>query len=365
MSDQSRKSAKKPVRLVVAGAGLIGRAHIRRILGEPEAELVGIADPSPKATAQAEELGIAWSDDLDALLRQTKPDGVVIASPNPIHFSMGMIAIRHGVAALLEKPVCETLEEARALSDAAEKAGVAILVGHHRRHSPLIQRAKDIVASGRLGKIAAIHGFSWLLKPTDYFEGAGAWRAKPGGGVILINLIHAVDDLRNLCGDVESVQAMTSNGVRGFAVEDTAGALLRFRNGAIGTLTLSDATASPLSWEMTSGENKSYPRSEEACYMIAGTAGSLTVPRLEVWDLGENGHWWRPLHAQRSNAPEQDPFTLRPLSDPLTNQMAHFCQVARKEAKPLLDARGGARTLELALAVKHAAETGETVRIDE
>jgi predicted dehydrogenase len=190
-------------------------------------------------------------------------------------------------------------------------------------------------------------------KPQAYFEGPGVWRSQPGGGVVLINLIHVVEDLRNICGDVLSVQAATSNAARGFPVEDTAAMILRFASGALGTLTISDAAASPWSWEMTSGENKAYPFTDQFCYLIAGTKGSLAVPRLEVWSHEGDG-WSTPLRSERTIAPEHDPLTI---------QMRHFCAVVRGETSPLLDGRGGTRTLETTLAVKKAAETSEVVRL--
>jgi predicted dehydrogenase len=355
------KKTTQSLRIVVAGAGLIGQAHIKRVLDMPGAELAGIVDPLPKAKQQAEALGVAWAPDLASMLEKKKPDGVVVALPNQFHFAAGMTLIEHGVPMLMEKPVCESVEEALRLADAAEKTGVPVLVGHHRRHSPLTQRAKEIITSGRLGKITAVHGFCWFLKPKDYFEGKGAWRGQPGGGVVLINLIHVIDDLRNLCGDIASVQASESSAARGFAVEDTVGAVLTFRSGAIGTLAISDAAAAPWSWEMTAGENKAYPRTDEFCYLVAGMKGSLSVPRLEVWDHGPNLSWWSPMCSERSAVPDQDPFTLESRADPLTNEMRHFCDVIRGTATPLLDARGGAKTLEATLAVKRAATTGQTV----
>jgi predicted dehydrogenase len=152
-----------------------------------------------------------------------------------------------------------------------------------------------------------------------YFDGPYVWRSQPGGGVVLINLIHVVDDLRNICGDVISVQAAESNAARGFLVEDTAAMILRFASGALGTLIISDAAASPWSWELTSGENKAYPHTDQFCYLVAGTKGSLTVPRLDVWSHEGDG-WWTPIQSARSIEPEQDPLTL---------QMRHFCAVNR------------------------------------
>jgi len=357
------KEAGMPARIVVAGAGLIGQAHIERILREPEARLTGIVDIGAKGAAQASALGVPYDTSIETMIENTRPDGIVIAVPNQAHLAAGMAAVRAGVPMLMEKPVCETVEQALALAEAAEQAGVPVLVGHHRRHSPIIRRAKEILASGRLGRIIAVNALCWLLKPPAYFQGQNSWRREPGGGPVMINLIHTIDDLRNLCGDIATVQAMTSNQARGFPVEDTAGVILGFRSGAIGTLALSDAAAGPWSWELTAGENRAYPRTAESCYYIAGAEGALSIPRLEIWHHGPDGHWWTPIHAERGSVPEQDANSLAWSHDPLANQMRHFCDVARGTAQPLLDARGGARTLQATLAIHEAARTGEVVRL--
>ena len=342
----------EPVRIAVAGAGLIGQAHIRRILDDPGARLAAIIDPSP-AAEQAAVLGVPAFADLAEGLRAARPEGVVIATPNALHVPHGLLAVEAGVPMLLEKPMSGDLASAMQLVGAADAAGVPILVGHHRRHSPLMQRAHDAVASGRLGRVVAATGLCLLRKPDNYFDGPTVWRREPGGGVVLINLIHVIDDMRNLCGDIAAVQAVTSNAARGFPVEDTAAILLHFASGALGTLTISDAAVAPWSWEMTAGENKAYPHTDQSCYLVAGTEASLSVPRLDTWRHGGDG-WWTPLETRREIVPEQDPLTL---------QMRHFCQVARREAAPLLDGRGGARTLEATLAVIRAAETGGMVRL--
>ena len=150
----------KPVRLIVAGAGLIGQAHIKRVVELPDAELAGIVDIAPKSRQQAEALGVPWAPDLETMLKQVRPDGVVVSLPNQFHYDAGMMLLKHRLPMLMEKPVCDTLEEALRFADAAESAGVSVLVGHHRRHGPAIQRAKEIIASGRLGRITAVTAFA-------------------------------------------------------------------------------------------------------------------------------------------------------------------------------------------------------------
>jgi predicted dehydrogenase len=332
--------------IAVAGAGLIGRAHIARIQAQPGARLGAIVDPSPAARDLAAGLGVPYFADVAEALATARPDGLVIATPNAFHVPHGLAAVEAGVPMLLEKPPANDVESARTLVEAAERKGVPILVGHHHRHSPLMRRAREVIQSGRLGQLTAVNGMCLYKKPDHgYFDGAGSWRREPGGGVVLINLIHVVDDLRILCGDVVEVQAMESNAARGFPVEDSAAVLLRFANGALGTLIISDSATAPWSWELTSGENKAYPQTDQSCYLVAGTRGSLAVPRLETWTHDGDG-WWTPIRSERITAPEEDPLTL---------QMKHFLAVVRGEATPVIDGREGMRTLATTLAVKAAA----------
>jgi len=172
--------------------------------------------------------------------------------------------------------------------------------------------------------------------------------------VVLINLIHVIDDLRNICGDLESVQALQSNAVRGFEVEDTAAILLRFRSGALGTISISDTVAAPWSWELTSGEDKAFPRTDQSCYLIGGTEGAISVPRLELWRHSSEKAWWGPIQAECRIAPEQDPLVL---------QLRQFCRVVRREEPPLLNGREAMKTLEATLAIKESAATGRVINL--
>ena len=316
-------------------------------------ELGAIVDPSAASGEYAASLGAPHFADLGECLRTTTLDGAIIATPNRLHVPQGLTAVAAGVPILVEKPISDDLGSATRLVKAAEEASVPLLIGHHRRHSPLIREAKRIVASGRLGRVIALSGFCLFRKPGAYFEAENAWRAEPGAGVMLINLVHVIDDLRNIGGDIVAVQAAASNATRGLAVEDTAVVLLHFAGGALGTLTISDAAAAPWSWEMTSGENPAFPKTSEFCYLVAGTSGSLTVPAMDVWSHRGEG-WLTPIGKERLTAPEGDPLTL---------QLRHFRAVIRGETAPVLDGRGGMRTLETTVAVQRAAASGQLVRL--
>ena len=340
------------LQIAVAGAGLIGRRHIELIGANPQCTLSAVVDPAAGAGALAQANGAAHYPSLDALLVVASPDGVIIATPNQMHVPNGLTCVGKGVPVLVEKPIADSVADATQLVEAAEKAGVPLLVGHHRRHSPLIARARELLDQGALGKLVAVMGSALFYKPDGYFDD-GPWRRQPGGGPILINMIHEIDDLRALCGEIVAVQATASNGTRGFAVEDTVAITLRFANGALGTFMLSDTAAASKSWEQTSGENASYANyPAEDCYMLAGTNGSLGVPsmRLLTW-MGERS-WYAPMRATVASAEQ---------ADPLARQLEHFCAVIRGDAAPLVTGRDATRTLSVTLAIRESARTGQTI----
>ena len=335
------------MRIAVVGAGQFGRKHIDTVRKEPACTLAAVADP-----VQAADLGVPHYALYTEMLEREKPDGVIIATPNALHVSVGLACVARGIPMLVEKPVADTVDASRRLVDAAERARVPLLVGHHRRHNPIIEKARELVQGGALGRLAAVAALWLVQKPAEYYD--VGWRREPGGGPLLINLIHDIDDLRYICGEIVEVRAMTSNAVRGFAVEDSAVVTLRFANGALGTATVSDAVPAPWSWELASGENPAYPQQPENCYWFSGTAGSLALPRLELWTYGERKGWHAPL--QREQLQVQ-------AADPQARQLQHFCRVIRGEEAPRSSGADATRTLAVIAAVHEAARAGKAVQL--
>jgi predicted dehydrogenase len=337
-------------RFALAGAGAIGRMHVERARPHPDCEIVAIADPTPAAQAFARDNGVRWFDSIEPMLDAESPDGVIVATPNATHLEAGLACIRRKIPVLMEKPIADTLDEARQLVDAARDAKVPLLVGHHRRHSSILRSAKEIVETGRLGQAVSANAMATFYKPDPYF--AMEWRRKRGGGPVLINLIHDIDMLRFLLGEVVQVQALTSNAVRGFEVEDTAAVLLRFANGALGTITVSDCAVSPWNWDLAAGEAAHYPRQHVNTHFICGTQASLTLPLLEVWDYRGAKGWHDPLTVERSA-----PHSL----DPYHEQLRHFAAVIDGSEAPVCTGDDAARTLAATLAVHASVEEGGPV----
>ena len=160
--------------------------------------------------------------------------------------------------------------------------------------------------------------------------------------------------MRYLFGEIESVQAQSSNAIRGFEVEDTAAAVLRFRNGALGTVTVSDTTAAPWNWDLSAGEAERFPRQDVDAHFYSGTDGSLTLPRLQLWRYRDARGWHDPLTVERSV-----PHT----GCPYTEQLRHFAAVVEGAEAPICSALDGLRTVQATLAVTQAAESGRAVTL--
>ena len=340
----------QPVRLLLIGAGVIGRTHIDRIGRDPHLALAGIAEPSAAGKALAEQLGVPWAASHLELLDRTQAQGAIVATPNASHVGMAIDCLERGVAALVEKPVADTVAEALALVQAQQRTGVPVLVGHHRRHNPINSRARSIVQDGRLGRVVTANVMCTVLKPDAYFD--AAWRRQPGGGPVLINLIHEIDMLRFLCGEITEVQALSSNAVRGFAVEDTAAAVLRFASGALGTVVLSDAAASPWCWDFCAAEQDQYPRQDVQSHFIAGTHGSLSLPDLSMWNYRGERSWHAEMTLEKTFVHKADAYS---------RQLQHFAAVIEGREAPLCSAVDGLRTLQATLAVAEAARSGQAV----
>ncbi|MFC7397780.1 Gfo/Idh/MocA family protein [Chelatococcus sp. GCM10030263] len=349
-------------RIGIIGLGVIGKSHLAVLQETENAEVVAVADPTQAARDHAAGRAVKTYDDYRAMIEADRLDGVVVATPNDQHVPVALDCIAHDIAVLVEKPIAESVEAARRLCEAAEAKNVPILVGHHRRHNPAVRAVRKAVADGIIGKPAIATVIYTQLKPESYFN-LGWRRDKASGGPILINLIHEIDLIRYVFGEIDSLQALSSSAVRGFPVEDTAAVLLRFRNGALGTISLSDTAASPFSWDLASGEfdqmagtTGKLQRQKVSSHVFSGSEGSLTLP--DARHFGYRGDtepgWLSDLNEDRLALASESAYH---------RQARHFASVSLREEEPVINGRDGLRTLEATLAVRTASESGSTVQL--
>ena len=345
----------EPVKLAVVGAGLIGSKHARLVSSQQDCSLVGICDVDSGCRSLAERYGVPFYQDLAALLEERHPEGAIIATPNGTHSAIAEVCARKAVDILIEKPIANTLGEAQRIVQLADETGCQVLVGHHRRHNPLIREARSIVQGGDLGRLIAVSMMWALLKPTDYYQ--VDWRCRrPDGGPTLINLIHELDILRFICGEIRQVYAQSGSMARELEVEDSLSITLSFASGALGSVLASDSTPAPWSYELASGENPYYFHTSQNCYHFLGSRASLAFPRMELWRYADRTRagWQHPLQKSLRKVARADPLRL---------QLKHFCQVVRQRQSPLVDSRDGTRSLAVALAVLESMDRQAPIRL--
>jgi predicted dehydrogenase len=260
------------------------------------------------------------------------------------------------VHVLVEKPIADTLAAGQELCAVASQLGVHLLVGHHRRYNNLVKAAALAVAND-IGRLVATNAMVTMRKPDSYYE--PEWRRSAGAGPLLVNLVHEVDLQRAVCGDIDRVQAVSTTVGREFDFDDTAAVVLHFRNGALGTILITESTPSPWSWEASVSEGMGFHNAGRDHARFLGTSASLSFPSMTTWTYraadGEPG-WHTPLHTKRIDVVPNDPYV---------DQIAHFARVIRGLETPHVSGAEGLRSLAVVAAVIEAARSGAIVDVDE
>ncbi|MFC1616526.1 Gfo/Idh/MocA family oxidoreductase, partial [Patescibacteria group bacterium] len=147
----------KKLKVAVIGVGNMGKNHVRTYKSLDEVELVALADLNEKlGKSLAMEFNIDFFNDYKELIEKIKPDLMSICVPTSIHFKITKYCLEKGINILLEKPICENIEEAEELIKTADKYKVKFLVGHIERFNPAVKKVKKMIEKNELGKITAI-----------------------------------------------------------------------------------------------------------------------------------------------------------------------------------------------------------------
>ena len=171
----------KKVRLGLIGMGMIGKLHAETMSKMKDLEFVAASDADAKHQKTAEELGTKYYQSYEEMIGKEKLDGVVVAVPNELHLPVGATCAKKGLHLLMEKPIAADLESADRLIQAAKENKVHLMVGHHRRHNPLIEELRNIVRGGQIGKLVGVTVLWSLYKPKDYFQGTLCLEGATGG----------------------------------------------------------------------------------------------------------------------------------------------------------------------------------------
>lgn len=331
-------------RILVAGGGLIGSRHVDAVLRHPTCQVVGLADPDPKIATPRSVRRYANLCDV-----QEAVDGVILATPTHLHAEQGVEAARRGWHLLIEKPVAHDLASAQNLTETVTRARVGSLVGHHRRYHACVHQLRTLLQSDGIGKPVTASLIWAMRKPDAYFQ--GNWRTA-GGSPVMINLVHDIDLLRFVLGEISIVSALAGEGLRDTNRIESGAIAMVFESGATGTISFADTAPSPWGFEAATGENPNIGTTGQDMLWITGTKGAVSFPSMTLWQ----GTDWSTPAEQHSLAKTENEKA------PLDAQLDHFIEVM-DGAEPLIDIADATRTLEVALKIEtqlQAHATGAT-----
>jgi UDP-N-acetyl-2-amino-2-deoxyglucuronate dehydrogenase len=226
------------INFAIVGCGRIAQRHAEHI--SKRGKLIAVCDVvAEKANAMAESYGaVAYTDYAEMLKNETTIDVVAVCSPNGLHAIHSIEALKAGYHVLCEKPMGLTVQECGDMIQAAERANKRLFAIKQNRYNPPVAAVKEVIDSGKLGRVMSIQLSCFWNRNTDYY--ANSWKGTKDldGGTLFTQFSHFVDLLYWLIGDVDEVAAMMGNfahqGIIEF--EDTGVVILKFTNGAIGTI---------------------------------------------------------------------------------------------------------------------------------
>lgn len=339
----------RKIRIAIVGCGRISQNHFGSVeRHSDDLELVAVCDTKKSALEKyQEQYGVPEYQDYQSMLESEQIDVVAICTPSGLHAEQSMLAARHGIHVLTEKPMATRWQDGLRMVKACDEAGVHLFVVKQNRKNATLQLLKRAVEEKRFGRIYMVNINVFWTRPQEYYDQAkwrGTWELD--GGAFMNQASHYVDLIDWLIGPVDSVQAMTGTLARDIEVEDTGVMNIKWRSGALGSMSVTMLT---------------YPRNLEGSITILGEKGTVRVGGVAVNDI----QYWefsdeRDYDQDIKNANYQT-TSVYGFGHPLYYK--NVIEVLRGETDPETDGREGLKSLELLIAGYISARDGRTVSL--
>jgi predicted dehydrogenase len=332
------------MKIAFAGAGYIINIHAKAAQAQPDVELAAVAEKYPdKSAGLAKIFNIKNRyETIEQLLQAGDVDALVIGTPNFMHASQAIAALKAGVHVLVEKPMAMNEKEAEQMCEAAEISGARLMVAHCWRFDADVLWLK--VQSAKLGKIIRTKGYG-----VHTHWGPGGWFTKKefaGGGALVDMGIHALDTGRFLLGDPKPVSVYAKLGTyyRDFDVDDTGVMIVEWEDGATSYI--------------ESGWWQPHADGPEAATQLYGTQGFGQVfpTRVELPNREEE----KIEVIESGTGFPRDEHCTQSMYDA---QMAYFLDCIRKNKTPVPGAAEGLTNMKVLDAAYESARTGKVVEI--
>ena len=351
-------------RVALVGCGKVAGIHADALRSLPDAEFVAACDiDAARAGAFAAKHGVRPFGDLPTMLRETRPDMVIIGTPHPLHAEAAVRAAEAGVHVLVEKPLAASLADCDAMIAAADKAGVLLGVISQRRFYEPVQRMKAAIDAGKIGTPALGVFIQYSWRDAAYYT-SDPWRGKwdtEGGGVLVNQSPHQLDILLWLMGPAAEVSGSWANlNHPTVEVDDTAVATVRFRKGGLGSIVTSLSQKPGIYTKVhihgTNGASVGVETDRGATF-IAGVSQIAEPPLTDVWTVpGE--------HERLAEFQAEDRAAFGRVNATThyhALQLANFLAAVRENRPPLVTADAGRAVVELFSAIYQSSRDKRTV----
>ena len=340
--------------IAILGCGKVAHLHAKAVQELPNARLAGVWSRTKQtATDFADQYQVPAYTDVAELIKKEKIDLAIVCTPHPFHLEPAQQAAIQGAHILVEKPLASTLEDADKIISTCRKAGVKLGVVSQRRWFEPVLRAKKAIEDGKIGRpvLGTVNMLGWRDK--SYYD-ADKWRGNwktEGGGVLVNQAPHQLDILLWFMGEVDEVYGIWRNLNHPYIeVEDTALAIIKFRNGGVGNIIVSNSQKPGIYGKVhVHGENGASAgvQTDGGAMFIAGMKGILEPPVNDLWTIpGEENliKKWKTEDARHFD-------NIDPMIHYMERQIEDFLSALDENRDPLVTGEDGRRTVELFTAI--------------
>ncbi|HVY72231.1 MAG TPA: Gfo/Idh/MocA family oxidoreductase [Verrucomicrobiae bacterium] len=356
----------KPVRTALVGCGKVGGLHAAALSSLPESTLAAVCDASlDRAASFAAKYGGKAFGDVQTAIRETGAEAVFICTPHPLHAEPAILAAEAGAHVMIEKPMAASLADCDAMLQAARKSGVLLSVMSQRRFYEPVQRMKAAIQAGKIGQpiLGVFQMYSW--RDQAYYE-SDPWRGKwatEGGGVLVNQSPHQLDLLRWFMGDIEEISGRWANLNHPYIeVDDTAVAIIKFRNGGLGSIVTSLSQKPGIYTKVhVHGSNGASigVETDRGATFIAGVSKIAEPPLNDLWTIPGEEH----LLAEFQQADRARFQTVDPIAYYHALQIQDFLQAIRAGRQPLVTGEDGRAVVEMFSAIYESTKNRNTVAL--
>lgn len=344
----------KKIKTGVIGCGKIGHYHAKCYQQIPNSEFVAACNWNIGRAEEFSRLyGVKAFDSVEEMVRETGVEAVSICTPHPNHMKMAVEAAKLGVHVAIEKPLASTLADCDAIIEAVKSSGVVGSMVCQRRFYRPVRRIADAIADGKIGTpiLGSVNVLGWrdmAYYRSDHWR--GTWKGE-GGGVLVNQSVHQLDILLWYMGEIDSLYGMwdTLNHPE-LEVDDTAVAVIRFKNGALGTISVSNSQNPALFGNVrVHGSNGASVgvQTDGGAMFIAGMSSITEPPVNDMWTVpGEENM----LDVYK----QQDSDFFNSVDSSIyfhQEQLQDFLDAIADNRKPLVTLEDGRRTVELFTAI--------------